>query len=260
VRAETLATFRAALAKLRRDAGQSLDEESALLLMARQVLAGSTDAQRASYQIAFTLCEQCRRGSQNGNGEPIAVDAPIIEMAECDARSIGRVDSLPDPDANAHVGAPPHRKRATQSIPPAIRRLVLHRDGARCKVPGCRHTTFVDVHHLRPRSEGGSHDPDSLIVLCGAHHRALHRGLLLAEGGTVKDLVFRHADGSLYGTSVAPRVAAAYAKAFAALRELGFRESEVQRVLTELRAQTNIEHENAEAVLRAALASLTSAH
>jgi 5-methylcytosine-specific restriction endonuclease McrA len=35
-------------------------------------------------------------------------------------------------------------------------------------VPGCRHATFVDVHHLRPRAEGGANTIENLVTLCGA--------------------------------------------------------------------------------------------
>lgn len=34
--------------------------------------------------------------------------------------------------------------------------------------------TVRSVHHVRPWSAGGTTDPDNLILLCGAHHRALH--------------------------------------------------------------------------------------
>ena len=42
-------------------------------------------------------------------------------------------------------------------------------------------TRFVDVHHLRPRSEGGKNTLENLITLCTAHHRATHRGELIIE-------------------------------------------------------------------------------
>ena len=42
----TLATFREAMAKIRRDAGESLDEDEALLLLSRHVLAGARDEGR----------------------------------------------------------------------------------------------------------------------------------------------------------------------------------------------------------------------
>jgi hypothetical protein len=43
-------------------------------------------------------------------------------------------------------------------MPPAVRRAVLARDQHRCRVPGCTHVTFLDIHHVVPRSEGGSND------------------------------------------------------------------------------------------------------
>jgi 5-methylcytosine-specific restriction endonuclease McrA len=54
-----------------------------------------------------------------------------------------------------------------------LRRAVLTRDQRRCRVPGCTHATFVDVHHIVPRSEGGPNQPTNLVTLCGGHHRAL---------------------------------------------------------------------------------------
>jgi hypothetical protein len=44
VTGEVLASFREALSKLRRDAGEALDDDAALLLMARAVLKGPSDA------------------------------------------------------------------------------------------------------------------------------------------------------------------------------------------------------------------------
>ncbi|HXK16931.1 MAG TPA: hypothetical protein VNG33_03985, partial [Polyangiaceae bacterium] len=69
VSGEVLATFREALTKLRREADGMLDDDAALLLMARQVLGGPVDAGRASYQVAMTVCESCQRATQTGRGE-----------------------------------------------------------------------------------------------------------------------------------------------------------------------------------------------
>ncbi len=125
--------------------------------------------------------------------------------------------------------------RAAQTIPPATRRLVMQRDSGRCVVPGCRHAVWVDVHHLVPRAEGGRHDPDALVVICGAHHRAIHRGTLFIEGTVSSGLSFLHADGTLYGArALEPARAAAASEAFAALRELGFAETAVRQALLEL--------------------------
>ena len=116
---------------------------------------------------------------------------------------------------HAHVGADDRPlPRAKQSIPPALRRAVLMRDQRRCRAPGCTHATFVDVHHVRPRAEGGRNEASNLLTLCGAHHRAVHRGELLIEREHDGALIFRHADGSAYGHPVAPRLIDAHAKIF----------------------------------------------
>jgi hypothetical protein len=258
VSGEVLATFREAMAKIRRDAGEGLDDDTALLLLARSVLGGPRDEGRSSYQVALTVCECCGQGRQQGRGELVEVAPEVVEMATCDGQNIGRV--LPD----AHVGTevqvpsdeevePPHPARATQAIPPALRRAVLRRDGARCKVTGCRHATFIDVHHLVPRADGGTHTPENLVTLCSAHHRAIHRGELLIEGTPPTALRFLHADGTAYGVSPSPALPDARAKAGRALELMGYRANEVKRALLRVheRSDTNLEQ-----VIRDALQEL----
>src|SRR5690606_2886363 len=126
----------------------------------------------------------------------------FVAVAECDAQyvDLASVDEAPSPasspdadaahagtnDAHAaragangaHVDAKRARastkkirvRRAKQSIPPAVRRAVLRRDRHRCRAPGCRNHSFVDVHHVRISSEGGSVLPSNLVTLCSAHH------------------------------------------------------------------------------------------
>jgi hypothetical protein len=91
VRAETRALVREAQAKLRREAGGRLDDDAALLLMARQVLGGPKDSGRANYQISITKCDECRRAHVHASGELVEVGAEVLEMAECDAQEIGRI-------------------------------------------------------------------------------------------------------------------------------------------------------------------------
>ncbi len=242
VSAEVLATFREAMAKIRRDAGGPIDDDAALLLLARHVLEGPREEGRASYQVALTVCERCGAGKQHGRGELIEVPPEVVEMADCDGQAVGRVtdggEHVTDGQesgqgAGAHVGAP-RLRRATQSIPPALRRAVLRRDGGRCQVPGCRHATFVDVHHLVPRSNGGRHSAENLVTLCSAHHRAIHRGELLTDGSTATAVRFRHADGTPYGAAPAPILAEMRAKACRALTLMGYGETQVKRALGRL--------------------------
>jgi hypothetical protein len=139
-----------------------------------------------------------------------------------------------------------------------MRRAVLGRDHHRCTVPGCRNALFLDLHHIELSSEGGGNETDNLVTLCGAHHRAAHRGELEISGRVSTGVRFRHADGSEYGHVAEPAAAETQAKAFAALRSLGFRERDVRRVLAELSRSRDGRENQLESVLRCALSRLTA--
>ena len=187
------------------------------------------------------------------------MSADVADMADCDAQHIGHINARPanddasrdDPAARAHVGA-----RATQTIPPSVRRAVIRRDQHRCRIPGCRNATFVDIHHIRARADDGDHHSDNLITLCGAHHRAAHRGKLVIDG-TAGALLVRHADGRAYGQAIQPRSAEIRAKTFAALRGLGFREREIRTVLDTMTRDIELREASVERWLREALQRLT---
>lgn len=90
VSGEAFAAFSEALAHIRRDAGGPLDDDTALLLLARQALGGPADG-RASYQLAVTVCEECKKASHDGPGDPVPIGAAALAMAECDGQHIGSV-------------------------------------------------------------------------------------------------------------------------------------------------------------------------
>jgi len=98
-------------------------------------------------------------------------------------------------------------------------------------VSGCKHATFVDVHHIIPRAEAGQNEPDNMVCLCEAHHRAVHEGRLVVDGKPSTGLTFRHADGSPYGGTLQVGAAERNAQVFAALRQLGFTERQCRSAL-----------------------------
>ncbi len=175
---DTLAAFREARRRIDLDVGHSLDDDEAMRMLAHYALGGPSDTGRAAYQVAMTICEQCGRGTRDGAGRELAVEQPEIEAACCDAQHIG----------NTHVDGVPGK--ATQTIPPRIRRLVYRRAHGRCEVPGCRAARFLEIHHIVPRAKGGTHDPSLLILICSAHHLQVHRGALRVSGTAPDHLEF----------------------------------------------------------------------
>ena len=88
-----------------------------------------------------------------------------------------------DPQRKAERARPGKSEPSAKDIPAASRHAVNLRDGNRCQAPGCGRTRWVDIHHIKPRSQGGTHDPENLITLCGFHHRDLHRENHPPRGG-----------------------------------------------------------------------------
>ncbi|MBU8871158.1 MAG: HNH endonuclease, partial [Gemmatimonadales bacterium] len=64
--------------------------------------------------------------------------------------------------------------RNTSSIPPKIRREVMARDRHQCQRPGCGNTRFLEVHHIIPRSRGGTNEITNLACVCSSCHKFLH--------------------------------------------------------------------------------------
>jgi hypothetical protein len=137
-----------------------------------------------------------------------------------------------------------------------LRRAVLLRDQHRCQVPGCNNTTWVDVHHIELRSEGGRHAMENLICACAAHHRAAHRGKITIDRSEAGALRVRHADGTEYGRSVKPQALEVRAKVFSALRHLGFREAQARAALEQLQREPALAQASFDGLLREALARL----
>jgi hypothetical protein len=77
--------------RLRRQAGDSLDDDAVLLAMARQVLGGPRDEGRSSYQISLSVCGACSAGAQVAAGELVPVDAAVVDMATCDGQHLGQL-------------------------------------------------------------------------------------------------------------------------------------------------------------------------
>ena len=220
--AESYALFREMRSELQRRTGGHLEDDDVIGLCARAVLGGPADEGRASYQVAVTVCECCGAGTVDAAGTVVPIEPVAVEKACCDAQVIDGSN------------------KATQGIPPAIRREVMRRDHGRCIVPGCTNSTWLDVHHLNLLSEGGTHETERMVCACPVHHGAVHDGRLIIDGRFSTGFKFHHADGSPYGTIASPAAAGVSADVFSALKNLGFKECEARTGLAAAREQCGI--------------------
>ena len=63
---------------------------------------------------------------------------------------------------------------ASRVVPKWLREEVLVRDGHKCAFPGCEHSRFLDVHHVKHWLFGGLTEIDNLLTLCTFHHKLIH--------------------------------------------------------------------------------------
>ena len=172
VAAETFALLRQARQVLDEEHGTSLSEDQLVTKLCRGVLDSPAQAEptgRATFQVAITVCERCEQGWQHGAGAKIAISAAAVERAMCDAQHIGSIDGTAP--AKAH-----------QDVSPSVARFVWHRDGGRCRVPGCRSARGLEIHHLVHRADGGGHDAMNLVIACSSCHQSHHAGTLTITG------------------------------------------------------------------------------
>jgi len=87
--------------------------------------------------------------------------------------------SLSNVARSTQKAAPAVARQTRAPIPAAIRHQVMLRDRGECqgRTPqgnrcGCRQ--WIDIHHVRPISIGGTNDPSNLLTLCRSHHREVH--------------------------------------------------------------------------------------
>lgn len=53
------------------------------------------------------------------------------------------------------------------------RKAIVSRDGGKCK--WCESTVNLEVHHILPKSQGGTDAANNLVTLCHKCHKQWHR-------------------------------------------------------------------------------------
>ncbi len=158
------------LAAMQREQDDGAERDSALASLAQRALShNAIDETQATshpansaerYQIHVELDANTQH-IRGGSG----ITDKIIERLSCDASVVTH-----HYDAD---GQPLSVGRKTRTIPPAVRRALVKRDGG-CRFPGCTHRRFVDAHHVHHWANGGTTRLSNLVLLCTKHHTALH--------------------------------------------------------------------------------------
>jgi hypothetical protein len=88
--------------------------------------------------------------------------------------------------------------RQTRSVPDALWRLLVERDGG-CRFPGCDvPPEMCDAHHAVHWADGGETEPDNLALGCWFHHHLYHElGWSLVPLGAGR-FMLRSPDGELH--------------------------------------------------------------
>jgi 5-methylcytosine-specific restriction endonuclease McrA len=166
-------------------------QADALQLLAETALHHGIDPSTPAehYQVVVhvdaTVLEDSDQHGQSVVEDGARVSAETSQRLGCDA---SRVVMQHDAEGRIfEVGA------KTRTIPPALRRALLHRDRS-CRFPGC-HGRFCQAHHIRHWAQGGPTTLSNLVLLCRRHHRAVHEEGYQVDRGPDGELRFRYPDG-----------------------------------------------------------------
>ena len=195
---KALAAAREALYRRRHDQAPEADpptmeqqQADALELLAEAALRHELDpgAPGERYQVVVhvdaEVLEDVEATGQSVFEDGARVPAGTSQRLACDA---SRVVMRHDADGRVvEVGA------RTRTIPPALRRALLHRDGG-CRFPGCG-VRFGQGHHIHHWAQGGPTTLSNLVLLCRRHHRAVHEEGFQVDRGPDGELRFRRPDG-----------------------------------------------------------------
>ncbi|RYZ05828.1 MAG: HNH endonuclease [Myxococcales bacterium] len=169
--------------------------------------------------MAVTVCASCQLATQSAAASPFA----------------SRLQSSRWP--NATHSSSRFRTRVRLRTHRSLPKRFHPRYDARCsdaitgvaECPDAPTRRSSDIHHVLARADGGQHEADDLITLCGAHHRALHLGALRLDGGVSSGLRWTHADARAYGEVAKVAVVDVKRRLLAALRGLDFAEPDANR-------------------------------
>ena len=141
---------------------------------------GPTNLRTIGTVTAIIRLEDLRAGTGYGilEGVDEVIPSSAIQEIACDSGF--------QVIATGSKGEPLYEGVLVRYFTQAQRRALIARDGDRCVVPGCRcRAAATHAHHVVFWANGGETDIDNGVLLCPAHHHALHQGafeIKMADG------------------------------------------------------------------------------
>jgi hypothetical protein len=128
------------------------------------------------------------------------VSREVARRLACDAKVLVSADGADGRSLN--LGR-------TRRDPSDAQRVEIRRRDKGCRFPGCTHTEFTDVHHVRHWVDGGETDIENLVELCDQHHRCVHEMGWKISGNANVELVFQSPTGRRSASTPSPALTAA---------------------------------------------------
>jgi hypothetical protein len=139
-------------------------------------------------RAADALAALCDRGESSDDATPTLAATPLL-VVPVPVHGPAEIAGIPLPDAaveklraNARIepvlvdddGTVLAIGKQFSALSPKVMRAVLLRD-RHCRWGNCETRHGLQIHHLRPKSWGGSDDPSNLAAVCilGGHHQML---------------------------------------------------------------------------------------
>ncbi|MCH7822551.1 MAG: DUF222 domain-containing protein [Proteobacteria bacterium] len=163
----------------------SVQQADALVVIAKAFLSGDGNkiaCTSDNYQVTVHVD---RSALTNGDGRS-SLPIESVKRLCCDGDTVVIVEN--------EDGEPLSVGRKTRTVPTAIKRALYARDKG-CVFPGCRHSRFVDAHHIKHWSAGGETSLENLMLLCSRHHRLVHEGGFRIERDYRNRWFFKRPDG-----------------------------------------------------------------
>ena len=160
-------------------------QADAMVTMANAFLCGGhNESGRTSenYQVTVHIDQSALANGNGRSGLPLE----SVKRLCCDGDAVVIVTD--------EEGEPLNVGRKTRTVPTGIKRALKARDNG-CVFPGCKHTRFVDAHHVQHWSAGGETSLDNLVLLCDRHHRLVHEGRFRMERDYQDRWFFKRPDG-----------------------------------------------------------------